>query len=250
MTEGLAAQISSIVRQQLADAHRMLGAMLDQLDGSGADLDTGTQNYSAPSPPAREIDAEPIGATAAPPVKTSTKPETIARRKRKRRAEARKAMNGANEPREAPAPEPDASWPELRQAVRDAAKSRGLTYLAIAAQLGAKAGTLNTWLSRDTPPPSERSISRVRKWLRELPATAPDADPADADPVERPPVYTLSEPEQVSLQGFLSLAADRELRMLFGLNREILGKASVGEHMAAEVVARVRTALANGAAAE
>lgn len=28
MTEGLAAQISSIVRQHLADAHRMLGALL------------------------------------------------------------------------------------------------------------------------------------------------------------------------------------------------------------------------------
>jgi transcriptional regulator with XRE-family HTH domain len=75
MTEGLAAQISSIVRRQLADAHRMLGAMLAWLD-AGGEVDLGRK---AATP------EQTKPAVAAP----SPKPETVARKQRLLRAKQR-----------------------------------------------------------------------------------------------------------------------------------------------------------------
>jgi hypothetical protein len=99
MSEGLAAQISSIVRQHLADAHRMLGAMLARLD-AGGEGDLGGR----------------------------------------------------------------ADWPALRQAIRAHIADRGISHERAAAEIGeVKRGTFSTWLSRDVPAPSERSVSRMRR---------------------------------------------------------------------------------------
>ncbi len=86
----------------------------------------------------------------------------------------------------------------------------------------------------------------MRRWLREIPANA-----VDADPIEPPPVYTLSEPEQVTLRGHLSLGVDRDLRQQFGVARGVLEACADGQHMAPEAIERVRkTLLSDGGAAE
>ena len=63
------------------------------------------------------------------------------------------------------------------------------------------------------------------------------------------PLYTLSAAEQQHLAGHLSLGGNaRELRDQFGVNRELLDKAAAGEHLAGEIISRLRGALANGRA--
>jgi hypothetical protein len=218
MSEGLAAQISSIVRQHLADAHRMLGAMLARLDGSEVDLG-GKAAFPEPAKPA----------IAAPAL--SLKPATVKRRERKRRAKLRQT-NGADDP----AP----SWPELRQQVRVAASERGVINMEIAPLIGVKAGTLSTWLSRDTPAPSATYLAKLRLWLAGDPLAAPVL----------PPPFVLSAAERDQLAGHISLSSNgRDLRELFGASRELLEQAALGAHLDADVIAKLRAALANGAAA-
>jgi len=242
MSEGLAAQISSIVRQHLADAHRMLGAMLAQLDGGGADL----TRTSVP-PPAIETGAEPTLATAAPAVKTP-KRSTIERRERKHRAKLRQANErAAAEPAKAHPSEsadpPGNDWPELRRLVRAGLRERGTTYTQIAGRLGAKPSSVGTWLSRDRKPPGAEVQRRMREWLA--------ADPVEAGRAEPAPPYTLSASERAVIASHLSLANARELRERFNMTTELLDKAAAGEHLAVDIIDRLRGVLArNGAIAE
>jgi hypothetical protein len=233
MSEGIAAQITSIVRHELAEAHHLLSELLARLPAAPDHLASD------------RIHTNGVGQVK-PVTSRQPSPETVSRRERKKRAAVRKAANRTAEPDEEPIPEPPSGWPALRQEVRSRLIERGLSHAQAAAEIGeVKRGTFSTWLSRDVPVPSERSQSRIRKWLRELPVTAPDAEPVDP-----PPVYTLSEPEQASLRGHLSLGVDRELRQQFGIARGVLEQAAGGEHMAGEIIARLGTVLMNGAAPE
>jgi hypothetical protein len=64
-------------------------------------------------------------------------------------------------------------------------------------------------------------------------------------------LFMLSATEQQRLTAHLSLGGNaRALREHFGINEESLHKASVGEHLAGEVIARLRgVLLGNGGAA-
>jgi transcriptional regulator with XRE-family HTH domain len=184
-------------------------------------------------PTAEKTGADPTVVTARPAVKLSTKSSTLERRERARRAAERKTANGA-------AKDIAADGMEFRKQFREAARARGLSYQEIGRQLGAKHTTLGTWLSRKTPP-AERSLSRLKRWLREPPAAAPDAKPGPP-----PPSHELTGIERDQLSGWLSID-ERDARNSCGLSREILDKASAGERLPPAVIERVRGALANGA---
>jgi transcriptional regulator with XRE-family HTH domain len=182
MTEGLAAQISSIVRQHLADAHRMLGALLAQLDAADP------TRTSVP-PPANEIGTSPTLATPTPPVKAadpprpaiaelSTRPETVARRLRKarQRQRARQAANGAaaaSVPAPATGEKVSRPWPELRAVFHAAIKARHLTRDQAAAALDVSKGSICGWLVPSSGPPSAANIATIRAWLDQPPSQPP-----------------------------------------------------------------------------
>jgi hypothetical protein len=83
-----------------------------------------------------------------------------------------------------------------------------------------------------------KSRARIKAWL-DAPAPAAAALPP----------FTLLPSEQALLAAHLSLGGNgHELRQVFNCTRELLEQAVAGEHLAAEVVERVRLALTNGAA--
>jgi transcriptional regulator with XRE-family HTH domain len=218
MTEGLAAQISSIVRRHLADAHRMLGALLAQLD-AGGEVDLGG---SAATP---EL-AKP--AIAAP----SPKPSTVGRRARLARARQRHAAGktqqqiadelevpqqtvsrilastqngGTAETSKAKLPElpkgetVTGPWPALRTEFHAAIKARGLTRRQAASKLGVAQSTVSSWVAPHSPPPGAANIRRIRAWLTKTTpsAKAPLQAPILATMTSEPP----PEPEPVSDAG-------------------------------------------------
>ncbi len=147
-----------------------------------------------------------------------------------------------------PAPAPDgevhqlegaAVWPALRANLRDIVRGRGVTHAELARVLGVATGTFDVWVAGHEPGPT--SLNRIRRWLADG-AVIPAAAPAGQ-------LYTLSEAEQAQLAGHISLAGNgRELRERFGATPELLQKAASGGHLAAEIVTKLRTALAgNGA---
>lgn len=181
-------------------------------------------------------------------VRLRPSPETIARKKRKERAKLRQDAASVADGKAGAG-----GWTELRQALRARIADRGLSYRQVANEIECRQGTLRTWLSQSSTAPSERAQARLRRWLREG-AALPEPD-AMAAPVEHdlPPPYRLTAAEQASLAGHLALGNARELRDRFGANRELLEQAAAGEHLASEVIVRVRAALdprpGNGVAA-
>jgi transcriptional regulator with XRE-family HTH domain len=315
--EDLLNAVSNLVhRHVLVTLHAMTGAMLARLDGGGADLTT--PNHSAPRPPANETDAKPTVITAAPAVKLSTRPETIARRARKQRAKLRQA-NGANGPggaAKAPLSEPPTAdaWPALRSEFHAAIKARGLSRDQAGAELGVSKSSIIGWLWPQGRPPSAANINAIRAWLDQPPPPGPQPPPDGAEwqvlrewlkvaiadtglthaqvaaavqaeprtvatwlagdqrgpgahmlirlrgwvsagavvPVTAEgPAFMLLPEERDRLTGHLSLATNAlELRERFGATKDLLEKASMGAHLDAEVIARLRGVLANGAAPE
>jgi hypothetical protein len=150
MTEGLAAQISSIVRQHLADAHRMLGTLLAQLDAAG-EVDLGGRAPTEAIKPA----------IAAPSAKLST----IERKLRRQRAKQRQAANGEA----ALAPKPGGPWPALRSEFHAAIKTRHLSRAEVAAELHVSKGSICGWPLPHGAPPSAGNISKIRRWLSSAP---------------------------------------------------------------------------------
>jgi transcriptional regulator with XRE-family HTH domain len=148
MTVGLAAQISSIVRQHLADAHRMLGALLAQLDAAG-EVDLGGR---AATP---ELVKPAIAAS-------SPKPSTIERRARLVRAKQRQAAATAATGETAA---PAGPWPVLRTEFHAAIKARHLSRSQIAHSLNVSKGSVCGWLAPNGAPPSAANITAIRAWL-------------------------------------------------------------------------------------
>lgn len=222
MHEELLTAVSYLVhRHVLTTLHTMTGELLAKLDGKEAVV------LTAPS--------RPLSATP--------RPSSLARKKGRRSRASQIATTKASDELAAAAIEAS-GWPALRQELRRRIDGIEANYSAIAPMLECKTATLASWLSRNSPAPSKRSQSRIRRWLRED-ATAPAATEA--------PLYTLTTAEQATLAGHLSLDGNgRELRDRFGANRELLEQAAAGEHLANQVIVRVRAALApqgSGAAA-
>jgi hypothetical protein len=160
-------------------------------------------------------------------------PATIERKLRRQRAQQRAAAaaNGEGE-----------DWPALRERLRAAIRD-GRTHAEIAAHVGVKRGTVAGWMAKtyDHRAPGPRALRRIRAWLKEGPVPGSAADV--------PLATRLDQGEQDRLTGFISLESERELRSQFGLTKEVLQEAAQGKPVAAEAIARLRTALANGAAA-
>jgi len=138
----------------------------------------------------------------------------------------------------------DRVWPALREQLCDIIKQRALTHADIAGVLGAEAATVGGWLatSHEKRSPGPRFLLKIEAWLREG-AVVPEA-------AANAPLHTLAAAERDRLVGHLSLGNAPELRQLFGCTKELLEKAAAGEHLAGEVIARLRSVLANGAAAK
>jgi hypothetical protein len=224
---GLVAEIHSVIRQHLVAARDSLTGLLERLDAPAT--------VDRPSAPANSRAAPDRQASAA----------TL--KARKRRQKERQATGAANG-------EPAASggdWPTLRQQLRDRIAESGSSYAEIAVMVGCKKSTLETWASRNSPPPGRDSTARFRKWLHDAP-TAPAAEPeAPAEPAapeDSLTLFRLSDGEQDRLRGHLSMSDDRTLRTTFNATRPLLEKAAAGSRVDSEVVPRMRAALANSAA--
>jgi hypothetical protein len=227
---GLVAEIHSVIRQHLAAARDSLTGLLERLDAPAT--------VDRPSAPANSSRAAPDRQASA---------ATLERKARKRRQKERQVATSATNGKTAALPAVG-EWPALRQELRQAIADRGLSYRQAAAEIGCAQGTLRTWLSRSASAPGEDAQARLRLWLR---TTATSSEPAGASSADASP-YELTVSEQQHLAAIVALdGSARELRQRFGANRELIDKAVAGEHLAAEIVGRLRQALAgNGATAE
>jgi transcriptional regulator with XRE-family HTH domain len=223
----LVSEITAIVKTHLVQARDALDHLIIRLDQS--------------DPAAIDRPNAPANGRASP---GQASPATLERKARKRRQKERLVAGATNG-------EPAASggeWPALRQELRQTIADRGLSYRQAAAEIGCAQGTLRTWLSRSASAPGEDAQARLRLWLR---TTATSSEPAGASSADASP-YELTVSEQQHLAAIVALdGSARELRQRFGANRELIDKAVAGEHLAAEIVGRLRQALAgNGATAE
>jgi transcriptional regulator with XRE-family HTH domain len=135
-------------------------------------------------------------------------------------------------------------WPALREQLRAVIRDRGLTHAQIGQVLGVESATVGAWIakSHDGRMPGARALISIRAWLREG-AAMPTAAAADLPP------FVLSIEERAALAGYISLTNAPELRDRFGATRELLERASIGAHLDAEVIAKLRIALAGDGAA-
>jgi hypothetical protein len=231
MARALDDEITATVRQHLAAARDTLTGLLEQLDGKSV----------APTAFDGRAPAESETVTAAPATVAVTPSSTIASiaaRKRERRESGRR-LNGVAQTPETPSPA--AGWPALRREFRTRIDDLGLSLASISPEVQARPGTLEEWLSRDTPPPSSTSMYRIRGWLARQGRTAAGT----AGPV----AGCLTDAERDRLRGHLSLdEPERQLRERFGAARTLLEEAAAGAHLNAAIITRLRTALGNGAA--
>jgi transcriptional regulator with XRE-family HTH domain len=329
MLTGLAAQISSLVRAHLAEAHHLLGDLLARLDGETTTPPPPSASSSilpAPEAAARQLDdGSRIDVPPRVSAGLSMRPETVLRRQRKykQRERERQAQNGTTTGKTAPlnfttttVVNPNSTpWPELRAEFHAAIKARHLTRGQVAAELNVSKSSVIGWLWPKGSPPSAANIVRVREWLAAAPkeaaqspveddawpavrervcavlrdkgwlhsqlATALDIKPgtvsgwlADSHEHREPggynlarlrnwlanpavpavadgSLYELTTAEQGRLRGYLDLLSDaHQVRQTFLVNEETLLQAAAGEHVAPEVIERVRGVLVgNGAAA-
>jgi len=199
-----------------------------------------------PNPPAT---ANGKTATARDP-----RPATVERKQRRQRAQAR--MNGA-----APAPPSNMSaeeWAQLRSEFHQEIRRRHVTRGALAATIGVSHGAVCGWLAPNSAAPNAANLAKIRTVdgapavpapaLAEVqPVTMPahtEADPAEGSLAP----FKLTEMECDRLHGHLSMSDERTLRATFNATRVVLEKAAAGSRVDSEIVARVRAALANGAA--
>jgi transcriptional regulator with XRE-family HTH domain len=161
--EDLLNAVSNLVhRHVLRELHNMTGALLAKLDQGPA---TNTRDG---------VDQ------VAPAARLSTKPETIARRERKKRQ--RLAANGKAAPSDPePATLPDAfrdAWPTLREEFRAVVEARSLSRERVAEQLHASKASVISWLFPAGKVPSSANMARIRRWLSSTPKPIPQTPAA------------------------------------------------------------------------
>jgi hypothetical protein len=156
MSEGVAAQIMSIVRHELSEAHSVLAELLARLDQApAANGREKVDQFSDMIHIHGSVREAPLAIAA-----LSRKPSTIERRERAKRARQRQAANRAAAPVTAPAD----PWPTLRTEFHAEIQRRHLSHAQVAAELTVSAGSVSGWSARGGPP-SAANIARIRAWL-------------------------------------------------------------------------------------